>query len=417
MFEGNQNINFMSILLWLALLPLSITLINKTFTKVFPLVYKWRQTHLRKVRILQLELIVPDQLTEVLIACLRLSRSVVIFLLVVVSAAVLLNNFPNTHDTVQEILQRALLILQSAGVRLVELLPNILALIVIAIITRYTLRLVNFLSEGFRGGRVNLIGLHPDLVEPTFQILRFLTVALALVAAYPYIPGSDSPAFRYISLFIGFLLSLGSTSLVANIIAGIVLTYTRGLKVGDRVQIGETVGDVVDRTLLATRVRTIKHVVITIPNGIVLNSHIVNFSSTAQDRGLILNTKVTIGYNVPWRQVHMLLIEAALATEYILENPPPFVLQTSLNDFHITYEINAYTREPELMATTYSELHQSIQDYFNAAGVEILSPAYSAWRDGNPSTIPIGDIPTTPLQNFLQHVSLNPQNPPSDQRP
>ncbi|MCK4725330.1 MAG: mechanosensitive ion channel, partial [Anaerolineales bacterium] len=245
----------------------------------------------------------------------------------------------------------------------------------------------------------------------------FLTVALALVAAYPYIPGSDSPAFRYISLFIGFLLSLGSTSLVANIIAGIVLTYTRGLKVGDRVQIGETVGDVVDRTLLATRIRTIKHVVITIPNGIVLNSHIVNFSSTAQDRGLILNTKVTIGYNVPWRQVHMLLIEAALATDHILENPSPFVFQTSLNDVHITYEVNAYTREPELMATTYSELHQSIQDYFNTAGVEILSPTYSAWRDGNPSTIPIGDIPTTPLQNFLQHVSLNPQNPPPEQRP
>ncbi len=417
MLEEYQNINFLLLILWLALLPLSIAIINKIFAKVIPLVYKWRQTHLRKVNILQLELIVPDQFTEALIACLRLSRSAVIFLLVVVSAAVLLNNFPHTHDTVQEILQSALLILQSAGARLLELLPNILALIVIAVITRYTLRALNFLSEGFRRGRVNLIGLHPDLVEPTFQIIRFLTVALALVAAYPYIPGSDSPAFRYISLFIGFLLSLGSTSLVANIIAGIVLTYTRGLKVGDRVQIGETVGDVVDRTLLATRIRTIKHVVITIPNGIVLNSHIVNFSSTAQDRGLILNTKVTIGYNVPWRQVHMLLIEAALATDHILENPSPFVFQTSLNDVHITYEVNAYTREPELMATTYSELHQSIQDYFNTAGVEILSPTYSAWRDGTPSTIPIGDIPTTPLQNFLQHVSLNPQNPPPEQRP
>jgi small-conductance mechanosensitive channel len=185
------------------------------------------------------------------------------------------------------------------------------------------------------------------------------------------------------------------------------------MKIGDRVQIADTVGDVVDRTLLVTRVRTIKNVVITIPNGLVLNNHIINFSSSAQEMGLILNTGVTIGYDVPWRQVHMLLIEAARATEHILEEPEPFVFQTSLNDYYVSYELNAYTQVPEEMAATYSELHQNIQDYFNTAGVEIMSPAYSAWRDGNASTIPVDHQPVDTLHNFMRGfpVGVRKSNP------
>lgn len=172
-----------------------------------------------------------------------------------------------------------------------------------------------------------------------------------------------------------------------------ILTYIRAFKLGDRVKVGDTIGDVLESNLLITRVRTIKNVDITVPNSMMLGSHISNFSSSSKDTGLILHTTVTIGYDAPWRQVHELLISAALATENILEQPKPFVLQTSLDDFYVSYQINAYTDKPSIMARTYSLLHQNIQEKFNEGGVEIMSPHYSSLRDGNQTTIPESYLP------------------------
>ncbi len=411
--DPSRIMDYVLIGLWLVFLPVSISLINRTFTSLFRIIENWRFTRLRAFKFHGLELKIPNRFTDTLLLFAKGVRAVAIVLLVTISLILVFSIFPQTRGFVQGILSKVLQILQAIGGQLLSFVPNLIAMIVIIVITYYTLRVLRFLSDGFKKGKVKLTGVHPDLVEPTFQIIRFLVIALAIVAAYPYIPGSESPAFRYISLFLGFLLSLGSTSLVSNIVAGIVLTYTRGMKIGDRVQIADTVGDVVDRTLLVTRIRTIKNVVITIPNGLVLNNHIINFSSSAQEMGLILNTGVTIGYDVPWRQVHMLLIEAARATEHILEEPEPFVFQTSLNDYYVSYELNAYTQVPEEMAATYSELHQNIQDYFNTAGVEIMSPAYSAWRDGNASTIPVDHQPVDTLQNFMRGfpVGVRKSNP------
>jgi small-conductance mechanosensitive channel len=290
-------------------------------------------------------------------------------------------------------------------------LPNLVALITIAVITFYTLKLLRFLSEGIRQEKIKVSGIHPELIYPTFQLLRFLIIAFAVVTAYPYIPGSDSPVFRGVSILVGFLLSLGSTSLVANIVSGVVLTYTRGLRVGDRVEIEAVAGDVVDRNLLVTRIRTIKNVVITIPNGKVLNNHIVNYSSNAQEKGLILHSTVTIGYDVPWRRIHQLLISAALSTEGVLNRPMPFVHQTSLDDYYVTYEINAFTKDPADMARIYSDMHQHIQDKFNEANVEIMSPAYTAYRDGNRPTIP------QESQNFGYFADVFRPLRPEDTRP
>ncbi|HSH14200.1 MAG TPA: mechanosensitive ion channel family protein, partial [Desulfurivibrionaceae bacterium] len=227
-----------------------------------------------------------------------------------------------------------------------------------------------------------------DWAQPTYKIGRFLVIAFTAVVVFPYLPGSDAPAFKGVSLFIGVLFSLGSTAAVANVVAGIILTYMRAFVIGDRVKIADTIGDIIEKTLLVTRVRTIKNEDITIPNAMVLGSHIINYSSSARERGLILHTTVTIGYDVPWRQVHELLLGAARASENILAEPPPFVLQTSLDDFYVSYQLNAYTDQPNRMALTYSALHQNIQDRFNAAGVEIMSPHYAALRDGNQVTVP-----------------------------
>jgi len=172
------------------------------------------------------------------------------------------------------------------------------------------------------------------------------------------------------------------------VVAGLVLTYMRLFKIGDRVKIGEVVGDVIEKSLLVTRVRTIKNEIISIPNSTVMNSHTVNYSSDAPEKGLIIHTTVTIGYDVPWRDTQQALIDAALKTELILKEPTPFVLQTSLDDFYVSYQINAYVREANKQASIYSALHQNIQDIFNERGIEILSPHYRAARDGNMTTIP-----------------------------
>lgn len=228
---------------------------------------------------------------------------------------------------------------------------------------------------------------------PTYRIVRVLIVAFTIVVAFPYLPGSKSPAFQGISIFFGLLLSLGSSSAIANVVAGTVLTYTRAFQLGDRVKIGDTTGDIIEKTLLVTRVRTIKNVDIAIPNGMVLGSHILNFSSAAKQEGLILHTSVTIGYDAPWRKIHELLIAAAGATTNVLPQPKPFVLQTALDDFYVSYEINAFTDQPNRMAQTYSELHQNIQDKFYEAGVEILSPHYFGVREGNHVAIPAEYVP------------------------
>jgi small-conductance mechanosensitive channel len=223
---------------------------------------------------------------------------------------------------------------------------------------------------------------------PTFKLARLAIIAFAAVMAFPHIPGSSTPAFQGISIFLGLIVSLSSSSAIGNMMAGVVLTYTRAFNTGDRVRIADTYGDVVERTLLVTRVRTIKNVVVTIPNAIVLGSHIDNYSTLAAENGLILHTTITIGYDAPWRRVHELLIEAARATDGIRKEPPPFVRQTSLNDFHVSYEINACAVEPRGMDRIYSDLHQNIQEKFNEAGIEIMSPGYTAVRDGNTVTIP-----------------------------
>jgi small-conductance mechanosensitive channel len=232
----------------------------------------------------------------------------------------------------------------------------------------------------------------------------------ALVMAFPYLPGSESEAFKGVSIFLGVLFSLGSTSAVANVVAGLILNYTRAFSIGDRVRIGDVEGDVIFKTLLVTHIRTVKNVEITLPNSTVLGGAVHNFSMAAKESPLILHTSITIGYDAPWRRVHELLISAAQSTQYILSNPPPFVLQTALNDFYVSYQINAYTDHPHEMARIYSELHQNIQDKFNEGGVEIMSPHYSQLRDGNTTTIPESYRPedyTAPGHRVTQVRDIN----------
>ncbi|MAP53515.1 mechanosensitive ion channel domain-containing protein [Altibacter sp.] len=272
-------------------------------------------------------------------------------------------------------------------------LPNLITIIVIVIVFRYVLKAIHFLKSEIEKENLKIPGFYSDWATPTYQLVRIIVIAFMIVVIFPYLPGSDSPIFKGVSVFLGFLFTFGSAGSLSNIIAGLVLTYMRLFKIGDRVKIGDVFGDVIEKSTLVTRVRTIKNEIISIPNSTVMNSHTINYSSDAPEKGLIIHSTVTIGYDVPWKDMHEALIEAASRTEYVLQDPPPFVLQTSLDDFYVSYQINAYIREPNKQASIYSNLHQNIQDVCNENSIEILSPHYRAARDGNMTTIPSKYLP------------------------
>lgn len=276
---------------------------------------------------------------------------------------------------------------------IVDYLPNLVIIGIILFLARLVIRATHSVFEGIRLERISLPGFYPDWAQTSYALTRLMLIAITLVIVFPYLPGSSSPAFQGLSIFFGVLVSLGSTSAVANVMAGVVITYTRGFKIGDRVRIADTEGDVVERSAFVTRIRTPKNEEVSIPNAMVMNNHIINYSAQAKEAGVLLHTTVTIGYDVPWPQVHELLCGSAQLTDGVLNEPAPFVLQTSLDDNYVAYELNAYIDKPSMKPRIASDMHAHIQDAFRDAGIEILSPQYRANRDGSAPVLPDADAP------------------------
>ena len=266
--------------------------------------------------------------------------------------------------------------LASMGASFLDALPNLVFLAILTLVTRYLLKFVKLFFAGVEKRTIAFTNFDPDWAWPTYRIIRLLVIAFAVVVAYPYIPGSRSAAFQGVSIFIGVIFSLGSSSLIANLIAGYSMTYRRAFRVGDRIQVGDVAGDVTESGLMVTRIRTIKNEEVVVPNSAILSNHIVNYSTLAKQAGLILHTTVGIGYETPWRQVEAMLIMAAERTPGLRKEPPPFVRQKNLGDFCVTYEINAHCDDPQAMARLYTDLHRNILDVFNEYGVQIMTPAY-----------------------------------------
>jgi len=313
---------------------------------------------------------------------------VVIIILVYLTLPLLFSFFPWTKDFATTLISYVLTPLKNIIRALWNYLPNLFTIIVIIIVSRYIIKGIRYLKNEVENGALQISGFYSDWANPTFQIIKVLLYAFIFIVIFPYLPGSESPVFKGVSVFLGVLFTFGSSGSLSNIVAGLVLTYMRAFKIGDRVKIGDITGDIIENSLLVTRIRTIKNEIISIPNSNVMSSHTINYSSDSLDRGLIIHTTVTIGYDVPWKNMHQALIDAAIRTEHILKDPKPFVLQTSLEDFYVSYQINAYSREANMQAEIYSQLHQNIQDCCNEAGIEILSPHYRAARDGNMISIP-----------------------------
>ncbi len=277
----------------------------------------------------------------------------------------------------------------------VDYIPDLITAAIIIVIAHLLIKLVKQIFEGIASHRIRLPGFYPEWSRTSFNLIRMLIIALTIVVVFPYLPGSGSPAFQGVSIFIGVLFSLGSTSAVANLVSGIVLTFTRAFVVGDYVLISGTEGRIIERTAFVTRIRTAKNVDVSIPNGMVMSDKVINFSTQAKNSGITLHTGITIGYDVSWVKVQELMMHAAAATEHIESEPAPYVLQTALDDDYVAYELNATTKRADLRPTIYSELHANLLNAFHGAGVEITSPQYRAIRDGNTAAMAPVATPTT----------------------
>lgn len=364
------------------------------FRKLKVRIQKLKDTRLKPISIQNYELLDTQRQVNLLIFLSNLLRYVIMLLQLLITVPLLFAIFPQTKGLAYQIFSYIWNPIKNILVGIVDYIPNLFAILIICFAVKYLVRLVHYLSREVEAGRLKFGGFYPDWAMPTYHIIRFLLYAFMIAMIYPYLPGAKNGVFQGISVFVGLIISLGSSTVIGNVIAGLVITYMRPFKLGDRIQLNDTTGNVIEKTPLVTRIKTPKNEVVTIPNSFIMSSHTVNYSASAREYGLIIHSEVTIGYDVPWRQVHQLLIEAALNTPGVIDDPRPFVLETSLSDWYPVYQINAYIREADKLAQIYSDLHQNIQDRFNEAGIEIMSPHYMAMRDGNESTIPKDDLRT-----------------------
>lgn len=353
---------------------------------------KLREKKLKPIIVKDYELVNVDNEVKLIRLLLHGVQYFVIALFLILTVPLLFWLFPQTKEIATDLLTYILYPIKQLWHGIVNNIPNFITIIVIIVVIKYLVRAIEYIGNEVAAERLKISGFYPDWAMPTANIIKWLLYAFSIAVIYPLIPGGQSDIFKGVSVLLGVIVSLGSSSVVGNIMAGLVITYMRAFKIGDRIKLNDTVGNVIEKSAFVTRIKTPKNEIITIPNSFILSSQTTNYSHSARRFGLIIHTSVTIGYDAPWRQVHQLLIDAAKATPEIIPEPVPFVLETSLDDYYVSYQLNAYIQDADNQPKIMSQLHANIQDMFNHAGVEIMSPHYRANRNGNAVTIPEDDL-------------------------
>jgi small-conductance mechanosensitive channel len=395
----NVNIGTSRAILYAAIatfiLAICLFVLGSLFRLIFRRIEHQRDRQINGIRIRDIEFFSADQLIDFTLDVTKFIRFVINLGVFTVYLVFVFSLFPVTKRLEEQFWQYLLLALNNGWEAFVDYIPNMFSIFLISSVIYYILKFIRPIFRRLGDGSLTIAGFYPEFAQPTYRIIELLVLALTAIVIFPYLPGFGSPAFRAIALFLGALVSFGSTTAVANGVAGIILIYTRSFQIGDRIKIGNVIGNVEEKMLLVTRIRTFENTVVTIPNANLLSDNIINYSATIRDSNtpVMLSTIITIGYDVPWRQLEPVLVDAALATAHVLTEPAPFVLQLGLGDFSVSYELKVYTDRPTIMELIHSELHRNIQDKCNEAEIEILSPVYSAVRDGNQSTIPADYLP------------------------
>jgi small-conductance mechanosensitive channel len=362
--------------------------INKLFKWIYKKIDSQTGNKIQGLNIKKYQVLTPVYIAKLINGVLKILKIIILLIIFYFWLPLLFSIFPESKNIANLLLDYTTTPLSNLWNSFINYLPSIFFIIIVFIVVKYINKILKFFSDEIGRERLKIDGFHKDWAKPTYVIAKLIVFVFALVIVFPYLPGSDSPAFQGVTIFMGVLLSLGSTGFVANAVGGLMIIYMRPFVIGDFVKIGNNIGTVVSKGMLVTRLNTPKNEEISVPNKMVTENQIVNYSSEDKEKGVYLHTTVTIGYDVPWRDVHKIMIDAAKRTSNILEDPKPFVLQTALNDFYVAYELNGYLKHPEKMSAIYSELHQNLQDCFNENNIEILSPHYRVERIINESTIP-----------------------------
>jgi small-conductance mechanosensitive channel len=333
---------------------------------------------IKPLTIKKFKLLTTKQIIQVIQILLKMLKYLITVIQLVMTVPIVFSLFPETENLASTIFGYILTPVKNIGLGIVRYIPNLFTIVVIIVITRYVLRALNFLFTQITRGKLVIPGFYADWAYPTYKILQVLFIAFTVAMIFPYLPGSDSGIFRGVSVFIGVIFSLGSTTAIGNLVAGLVITYMRPFKIGDRVQIKEITGFVVEKNMMVVRLKTHKNEYVTFPNLIILGSNIINYttSSDEDEEGLILHAEITFGYATPWQTIHDILIKAALVTNYVQENPKPFVLQQAMDDFYAHYQINCYTKEVDKVPAIYAMLYENIQNGFREAGIDMTAPHY-----------------------------------------
>jgi len=360
----------------------AIKLTNRLFAK-----WKFRLSRriiglIQPIKLKDYEFLSIHQLSIIVVWCYNALRYAFIIFQLCVSITLLFIIFPETETLVWTVFGYIWNPFKSILLSFFGYLPKLFQIAVIWACFHYLIKGVKYFANEIETGHLKLSGFYPDWAQPTYYILRVLLYSLMLVMIWPLLPNSNSEIFQGVSVFIGIIVSLGSTSIIGNIMAGMVMTYMRPFRIGDYIKVGDTVGEVIEKTVLVTRIRTRKNEVVTIQNSSLMGSQTSNYTVAAQNYNLVVHTKVTIGYDVPWQQVKRIMERAAAETPGVLSQPKPFMMTTALNDFYVEYEINAFTDDAVRLPAIYSALHQNLLKSFFDEGVEIMSPHIIARRDG-----------------------------------
>jgi small-conductance mechanosensitive channel len=336
------------------------------------------QKHFKSLTIRKYHIMDTQQILNALFFLLKIVKYIITVFQLFITIPLVFSLFPLTRNLASLLFGYILTPLKRIGLGVISYIPNLITIIIILFIAKYALQSLKFFAIRIEKGKLVIPGFYPDWARPTFNILRILLYAFTIAVIYPYLPGAESRVFQGVSVFVGIIVSLGSSSAIGNLVAGMVITYMRPFKIGDRVKLNDTIGFVVEKSPIVIRIKTHKNEYVTVPNLMVLSSSIVNYHTSSDEdaEGLIIHADITMGYSVPWQQVHEILITAALATGRIQKDPKPFVLQTALDDYYGKYQINAYTKDVDFVPAIYSELYEHLQDGFKAAGIDLTAPSY-----------------------------------------
>lgn len=342
---------------------------------------EWMQ-RLRPLKVKDYEFLNIHQQGRILIFLTRVGQLLTILFQLAISIPLLFSVFPETKAVTYRLIGYVWNPLWHIVVSVVHYVPSLIQIVITFFAFRYMVRFMRYMAGEIEAGKLRINGFYPEWAMPTFFILRVFAYAFMIVMIWPLLPYSDSGVFKGISVFLGVIVSFSSSSVIGNMVSGIVMTYMRPFRIGDFIRFEDNEGEVIEKTVLVTRIRTLKNDIITIPNSSILQAKTFNYTMSAENYGIIVHTQFTMGYDINWRTCERLLIDAALATPHIERHPAPFVLAHALDDSYLTYEINAYTHYSKDLLTIYSELHKNVVDKFNEAGIEVMAPHIYARRDG-----------------------------------